>query len=205
MWVIPKEGCFVPPPPAPIVAGDDNDNVDMPDEVDVADLSGSGAYMGVDDDDDRLSWVLSMCSSQCSEEDVWGDGDDQELPGVSRVATDAELATQRTTLIRLEHTMNFEPVNNKKEPSLFDGPMVGLNERVRRLTRGQGNDKVWHRLRPCSISSTGAVKIARAANLEPHADGTPVKAALTFLTETLSKTICNGHFHEFGDFEDIEV
>jgi hypothetical protein len=76
-------------------------------------------------------------------------------------------------------------MNAKKPDDKFSGDYTALNEFCTRLTDGQGNDKTWHQLRPCTTSSTGAVNMIRAANMIKHTAGSPVHEALEFLTTEL--------------------
>ena len=76
-------------------------------------------------------------------------------------------------------------MNTKKPADNFDWDYTALNEFCTRLTEGQGNDKIWYQLRPCTISSTGAVNMIRAANMIKHTAGSPVHEALEFLTTEL--------------------
>ena len=73
----------------------------------------------------------------------------------------------------------------KKPENTLTGDFTPLNEFCKRLTNGQGEDKIWYQLRPCSISSTGAVKMIRAANMIKHPSGSDVFEALEYLTSEL--------------------
>ena len=113
------------------------------------------------------------------------DDDEGDTNNTGRIATDNELKAVQMSTVPFAHTQNFEPLNNKKAEAWFTGNFEPLNSAVRILTSGQGEDKVWHRLRPCTISSTGAIKLARVANKLAHASGSEIHSAVTFLAERL--------------------